>query len=149
MSNRKSTVAVLSIALLGLTACEHYRWLGEPGSSPGAARKDCSHPGLCEVDVDLNGCSPIAVDIKVSATGAAQEVRWKAPNGYVFTSDGIRFDASPVIDMRPGIQGHGDGWMVVDRPNGAKVISKYRIQLKATSVLGTICTGPDPVIVND
>jgi hypothetical protein len=68
--------------------------------------------------------------------------------GYVFTDAGIEFNASPVIDQRPGMQNRGESWMIVDKPNGAPVTSKYRIQVQATSILGTICTGPDPLIVN-
>ena len=115
------------------------------------AAKDCKGSGLCEVDVVANGCSPIASHdpILIDKRGGAKEVRWNAPAGYVFTTDGIKFSASPVIDPHPGIQQAGQRWMVVVRPNGEAVRSKYRIQLKATSLLGTICTGEDPFIVNE
>jgi hypothetical protein len=115
------------------------------------AAKDCKGSGLCEVDVLENGCSPMAAHdpILIDKRGGARQVHWIAPAGFVFTADGIKFSASPVIDPRPGIQQGGRRWMVVVRPNGEDVRSKYRIQLKATSLLGTICTGEDPFIVNE
>jgi len=137
--------AVIVLVVAGVVAC------APPRNPTILAAKDCKGPGLCEVDVLVNGCSPIASDdpILIDKRGGAKEVRWNAPAGYVFTTDGIKFSASPVIDPRPGIQQGGQRWMVVVRPNGEPVRSKYRIQLKATSLLGTICTGEDPFIVNE
>ena len=137
--------ALVVLVAAGVVACGSVR--NQTVLSP----KDCKGSGLCEVEVLANNCSPIAAQdpILIDKRGGAKQVRWDAPDGYVFTADGIEFSASPVIDPRPGIQQGGKRWMVVVRPNGQDVRSKYRIQLKATSMLGTICTGPDPFIVNE
>ena len=145
MTTRRVLIATCSIALVGLTACSHFDWMGGRPTT-----KDCTRPGLCEVDVVVNACVPTTVErIVVNKSGGAQEIRWNAPAGYVFTEVGIRFENSPVIDQKPGLQGRGERWMVVDRPNGQPFTSKYRIQVKSTSSPGTICTGPDPFIVNE
>ena len=140
---------VMVLAAAGVAACAFTSTPAPPVASLTA--KDCKGSGLCEVDVLANGCSPLAAHdpILIDKRGGAKQVRWNAPDGYVFTADGIKFSASPVIDPHPGIQQGGQRWMVVVRPNGQDVRSKYRIQLKATSLLGTICTGPDPFIVNE
>lgn len=146
MTIRRSLIAVFSMALVGTTACSDFDGTGGPSTT----RKDCTQPGLCEVDVMVKACVPTTVEkIIVNKSGAAVEIRWNAPAGYVFTQEGISFQNSPVIDQKPGIQGHGERWIVVDRPNGQAYTSKYRIQVKSTSTPGTICTGPDPVIVNE
>ncbi len=146
MRTRTLVMTCLSMVLsLGaLSACSLLRDEGRP-----MATKDCTRPGLCEVDVVLNGCSPTTNErIVVDKSGGAVEIRWKAPAGYAFTDEGIKFEgSSPVIDPKPGLQERGARWMVVDRPNGQKASAKYRIQVRSNS--GTVCTGPDPFIVNE
>jgi hypothetical protein len=145
MRTRKFVFAGVTIALLagGLASCSHFRQ-GTPSPA-----KDCTRPGLCEVDVVVKDCSPTTNEkILVDKSGGAVEIRWNAPAGYVFTAEGIRFEGtSPVIDPKPGLQERGTRWMVVDRPNGQRAVAKYRIQVQSTS--GTVCTGPDPFIANE
>ena len=134
---------MLILVAMGVAACGAFRAFA-------VTPKDCTRPGLCEVDVVANGCSPMPANdpVRIDKSGGAIEIRWTAPDGFVFTSDGITFTPpSRVIDERPGIQQGGARWMVVDRPNREEVISKYRIKLQSTSQ-GTICTGPDPFITN-
>ncbi len=113
--------------------------------------KDCTRAGAaCEVEVVVNDCKPVTNEtILVDKSGPPVEIHWKAPAGYLFTREGIKFDPSPVIEQKPGSQAEGGRWVVVDRPNGQKVVSKYRIQVRSVSTPGTVCTGPDPVIIND
>jgi hypothetical protein len=147
MNNRRSIMAVSTIALAtgGLAACSLFK-----EEVRALSAKDCTGPGLCEVQVVVNNCVPTTNDpIIVKKAGGAIQIRWLAPSGYVFTAEGIKFDSSPVIDPKPGIQQGGERWMVVDTPNGQPIRSKYRIQVKSTSSLGTICTGPDPFIANE
>ena len=145
---RTRTVAMTSLSMVlsagALTACSLLRDEGRH-----LATKDCTRPGLCEVDVVINGCSPTTYEkIVVDKSGGAVEIRWNAPAGYAFTEQGIKFEgSSPVIDPKPGLQERGARWMVVDRPNGQKSVAKYRIQVRSTS--GTVCTGPDPLIANE
>ena len=146
MTTRKFVSAGLWMVLVagGLASCSVFK--DEGNRLP---TKDCTRPGLCEVNVVVNGCSPTTNEkILVDKSGGAVEIRWNAPAGYAFTSEGIKFEGgSPVIDPKPGLQERGARWMVVDRPNGQKATAKYRIQVQST--WGTICTGPDPFIVNE
>jgi len=147
MKSRRWVVASVAIAVVGggLAACSLFK-----DEVRTLSKKDCTRPGLCEVQVVVANCAPTTNDpIVVDKAGGAIEIRWLAPEGYVFTADGIKFDSSPVIDKKPGIQDGGKRWMVVDRPNKEAVRSKYRIQVKSTSLLGTVCTGPDPFIANE
>ncbi len=147
MKHRRSVLALVSItvATAGLAACGVFK-----DEVKTLSRKDCTHPGLCRVQVVITNCSPTADEtVVIDKAGGAIEIRWDAPAGYVFTADGIKFERSAVIDPKPGIQHGGASWMVVNRPNGQKVTSKYRIQVKSTSPLGTVCTGPDPFIANE
>jgi hypothetical protein len=138
-------VRVVALIVFGATAIAACGQLLDGGMK---RAKDCRHPGLCEVDVVVTNCVPTAQDIEIDKRGGAVNIRWNAPNDFVFTNSGIKFDASPVIDERPGMQEQGKRWMVVDRPNGNDVTSKYRIQVQSVSSPSTICTGPDPFVVN-
>jgi hypothetical protein len=134
------------LLVAGLASCSLFKPDGKP-----LPTKDCTRPGLCEVDVVVRDCSPTTNErILVDKAGGPIEIRWNAPAGYAFTREGINFEGtSPVIDPKPGPQERGTRWTVVDRPNGQKVVVKYRIQLQSISTPSTVCTGPDPFIANE
>jgi hypothetical protein len=137
-----SVAAVVAAAALG--GCQTAR-------QGVLAAKDCRSPGQCQVAVDANSCSPIAADpvYVYRDRNKPTIIRWDAPTGYIFTGEGIKFDPSAIVDPHPGIQNGGEKWMVVIKPRDQRESAKYRIQLKSTSLTGTICTGPDPVIITD
>ena len=147
MKHGRSMRALAAIALVsaGLAACSLFK-----SEVTAATKKDCTRPGLCQVQVTVVNCVPTTHEtIVVNKDGGPIEIRWEAPAGYTFTEQGVKFESSPVIDAKPGIQSRGESWTVVDRPNGQKITSKYRLQLKSTASPGTVCTGPDPFIANE
>jgi hypothetical protein len=143
MSIRPLTIAAMVLVPAALAACGLFNF--------GKVVKDCTGAASCSVEVAVKDCVPTTADvIRVDKSGPPVEIRWQAPAGYAFTREGIVFEATPVvIDSKPGIQREGASWAVVDRPNGQKATAKYRLQLRTTAGPAAVCTGPDPVIVNE
>jgi hypothetical protein len=144
MTTRKITIAAMAIASAGLAACACFK------AEEAKTTKDCTHAGQCEVDVVVKDCVPATAEvIRVDKSGPPVQIRWRAPAGYLFTRQGIELERSLVIEAQPGFEREGESWTVIDRPNGQKVTTKYRLQVKSASSPGTVCTGPDPVIINE
>ena len=119
--------------------------------------KSCG-PGLCAVNVTVNGCVPQpeadVISVKRPSPGphpAATVIRWVIVTpGYAFTEDGVHFKntGSPIVE-RPGRIAPGDQWQIVDTPDPHAPTSidfEYRLQVTG---FGATCPGPDPIVHNE